>query len=190
MRKVFLVLVLVVLAAGGVFAQSWYDSYAWRVDDNKLFINAGVGLGPTGGYSMGIPPISVSVDFKLPIDIPITVGAVATYTTWKARTTAPGFYTIDVIYRNIGFGGRGMYHFNFMDNLDTYAGLTLGYVLQKVAVKTSGLGGQGADYDGDSFFLWGLNIGARYFFTDFIGAYLELGYSGLQFASVGLSVKL
>jgi hypothetical protein len=98
---------------------------------------------------------------------------------------------MDVTYTNIGFGGRGMYHFNFMDNLDTYAGLTLGYVIQNATLKANNehYGQIAAAEDGVSFFLWGLNIGARYFFTDFIGAYLELGYSGLQFASIGVSVK-
>jgi hypothetical protein len=187
-RKGFFVLVLTVLAAGGVFAQTWYDRYADGIDENILFVNAGVGFGPTGGYSMGIPPISVSVDFKLPIDLPITVGAGVTFTTWKYSISQP-FYNLDVTYMNIGFGGRGMYHFNFMENLDTYAGLTFGYVLQKATVEASNEYGQAAADAGASFFLWGINIGARYFFTDYIGAYLELGYSGLQYASIGVSVK-
>jgi len=90
---------------------------------------------------------------------------------------------------NIGFGARVMYHFNFLENLDTYAGVTLGYVYQKVNAE----GSNGLDYGeivkGDSFILWGINTGARFFFTDLIGAYVELGYSGLQFVGIGLSLK-
>jgi hypothetical protein len=92
---------------------------------------------------------------------------------------------------NIGFGARGAYHFNFIEKLDVYAGLTLGYVIQS-AVVTYGSAWDNipkTDYPATSFFLFGVNIGARYFFTNNIGAYLELGYSGLQVASVGLSVK-
>jgi opacity protein-like surface antigen len=33
------------------------------------------------------------------------------------------------------------------------------------------------------------SAGARYFFTSFLGAYLELGYSGLQILGAGLTVK-
>ena len=183
--KGVLVLVLVLMATGGVFAQNWYDSYAPGLENNSFFINGGIGWGPTGGYNMGIPPISVSVDFKLPIDLPITVGAIGTYSTWKY--SSPYYtYRYEVTYTNIGIGGRGMWHFNFMPNLDVYAGLTIGYVIQNSSVTS----GSAYDYNaGNSFFLWGFNAGARYFFTNAIGAYAELGYSGLQYASIGVTFK-
>jgi hypothetical protein len=189
-RKMVLVLVLVAVVAGGAFAQTWYDSYAPGIDTGKVLVNAGVGFG-FSAYSMGVPPISVSVDFKLPIALPITIGGTAALSTWGYETGG-GDYAITVTYTNIGFGVRGMYHFNFVKNLDTYTGLTLGYVVQTADVK------YGSAYDnipktsypGISFFLFGANIGARYFFTNTIGAYLELGYSGLQVASLGLSLKL
>jgi hypothetical protein len=49
--------------------------------------------------------------------------------------TTPPYYSTtykdyEFVWNNIGFGARGMYHFNFLKNLDTYAGLTLGYVIQ------------------------------------------------------------
>lgn len=188
-KKVLLVLLLAVLATAGSFAQAtWYNTYAPGVDENMFFVNAGVGFGPTGGYQMGIPPITASVDFKLPISLPITVGAFGTLSTWKFSYPLIGG---DLVWRNIGFGVRGHYHFNFLENLDTYAGLSLGYVLQSLSYTGGGgngdLGAYG--YNGANFFLWGGNIGARYFFTDLLGAYLELGYSGLQFASIGVSLK-
>jgi len=170
-------LVLFVFIGAGVFAEeTWWNSYAPGVRDNNLFINAGIGFGPTGGYNMGIPPISLSVDYKLPIDLPITVGGFATFGTWRYS-----YLNTNVTYTNIGIGARGMYHFNFLDNLDLYAGLNLGYVIQ-----TSNQ----TQYSGSSFFLWGFNTGARYFFTENLGAYLELGYSGLNYISTGVTFKL
>jgi len=177
-NKGLFILALVTLATGGAFAQG----YAPVVADNNFFINAGVGFGPTGGYNLGILPLSASVDFKLPIGLPITVGGIVTYTTWKFSVNA-----ISVTYTNIGLGGRAMYHLNLIDKLDTYAGLTLGYAMQSAKMET------GISYDtsteAKSFFLWGGNIGARYFFTNLIGAYLELGYSSLQYVSIGASIK-
>jgi hypothetical protein len=192
MKKGVLILVLAVIAAEGAFAQTWYDSYAPGIDESKVFINAGIGYG-FSSYLLGIPPISVSADFKLPVKAPITVGGTAALSTWRYSTSAgvPDS-NVDVTWMNIGFGARGAYHFNFAKNLDTYAGLTLGYVIQTADVK------YGSAYDsmpkpttytGVPFFLFGANVGARYFFTKNIGAYLELGYSGLQVVSVGLSVK-
>lgn len=190
-KKALLVLVLAVAAAGGVFAQEWYNSYAPGITDNRFFVNAGIGLGPSGGYDRGVPPISASVDFKLPVNVPITVGGIGTFSTWN-RSIGAGPASVEINYRNIGFGVRGMYHFNFLQNLDTYAGLTLGYVYQSADVKYGSYWNNHpfkVDYPGDSFFLWGFNIGARYFFTDLVGAYLELGYSGLQFIGLGVSFK-
>jgi opacity protein-like surface antigen len=191
-KKFFAVLVLVVIAGGGVYAQNWYDSYAPGIAESKVFINAGVGYG-FSAYSMGIPPIGVSVDFKLPIKQPITIGGTAAFSTWKNSTNVWGVSNseIDVTYTNIGIGVRGAYHFNLLKNLDTYAGITLGYVIQKTDVTYgSAYGGFQPTYeDGASFILIGGNVGARYFFTKNIGAYLELGYSGLQVASIGLAVK-
>jgi hypothetical protein len=189
-KRLSIVLVLATLVAGGVSAE-WYNSYAPGIADSKVLINAGIGYG-FSSYGMGIPPISVSADFKLPIKAPITLGATGAISTWT-YSTGGGNYAIDVTYTNIGFGARGAYHFGFAKNLDTYIGATLGYVIQSADVKYGSYydtpGVTKTAYDGVSFFLFGANIGARYFFTKNIGAYLELGWSGLQVASVGLAVK-
>jgi hypothetical protein len=190
-RIVFLVLVLAVLAAGSASAQEWFNSYAHSVDGDTLFVNAGVGFGPTSGYNSGVPPLSASVDYKLPIGLPITAGLIATYSTWKWKHDLGSLGKVDVTYSNLGLGARGMYHFNFTEKLDTYAGLTLGWVVQSSKSEVSGaVGNYESSNDGEPFFLFGASIGARYFFTSFLGAYLELGYSGLQILGAGLTVKL
>jgi len=177
-KKCFFVLVLTVLTTGVVFAQ-----YAPAVADNKLFINAGVGFGPiTSGYNLGVLPISGSVDYKLPIALPITVGASVTYTSWRYDFGSSSVYT----YSNIGIGGRGMYHINLLDRLDTYAGVTLGYVMQSAKWKT---GDTETSSTANPFFLYSAGVGGRYFFTNLIGAYLELSYSSLQYVSAGLTIK-
>jgi len=191
-RKGFFIFVLALLAAEGVFAQNWYDSYAASVEDNTLFINAGAGLGP-GGWGTGIPPLSLSVDYRLPIDLPITAGGIVTYSTWERSETFSYFgdtYNLyDITFTNIGFGVRVLYHFNFLENLDTYAGAVLGYVYQSAKVKVFDDSFDVEIAKAESFPLLGISIGARYFFTDDIGAYIELGYSGLQYLSAGLSLK-
>jgi hypothetical protein len=188
-KKLVLALLMTAMTVGGVFAQNWYDSYAPGIDESKAFINIGVGIGYTT-YLLGVPPISVSADFKLPISLPITVGGTAAFSTW-GYTVGSGNYLIDVTYYNFGFGARGAYHFNFVKNLDVYSGVTLGYVIQSANVIYGSAYGNVSRpaYRGEPFFLYGFNIGARYFFTKNIGVYSELGYSGLQIASIGLSLK-
>ncbi|GHU25721.1 hypothetical protein FACS1894172_17720 [Spirochaetia bacterium] len=184
MRKLIAIIIVATVTGTAAFAQDWYKSYAPGINQNIL-INAGIGFGPTGGYGNGVIPLSVSADFKLPIDLPLTVGGILTYSQWKYSFTVLS-NNYDLKWNNIGFGVRVMYHFNFIENFDVYTGITLGYVIQ--TFDDSGYSGN--NYDANSFFLFGFNVGARYFFTDNIGAYLEVGYSGLQFASFGVTFKL
>jgi hypothetical protein len=197
MKQTFIISVLAMVVAGGVFGQAdktWYNSYAEGIDQ-KYYFNAGIGAGPTGGYESGILPLAASLDFKLSVDKPITVGGIINFSQWKYTVSMPAgtegrppkvtYKDYDIKWNNLGLGLRGMWHFNFKRNLDTYAGVTLGYVFQTFD------GGEleSSEYKGLSFFLFGVNVGLRYFFTETVGAYLELGYSGLQFVSAGLSIK-
>jgi len=190
-KKYLLILALVVLVAGGVFGQEeWWTSYSPAVADSTLLVNVGIGLGsPTRGLNMGIPPVSASVDLVLPVPLPITVGAVAMFTSWKYSENVD-VINVTASYRNIGIGVRGMYHFNFLEALDTYAGLTVGYVIQSAKVKTSGAPGNHSARAAGNFVLWGLNIGGRYYFNELIGAYVELGYNSLQFLGIGATFRL
>jgi hypothetical protein len=43
-------------------------------------------------------------------------------------------------------------------------------------------------YGDYSAFYWGLQAGARWFFTDFIGAFAEFGY-GLSYVKAGVAFK-
>ena len=159
----------------------WYNSFTPGIEDNRVFVNAGIGLGPTGAYNMGIPPISASIAFRVSDILPITVGATGIFTTWRWRSA-----WVDIIYTNIGVGARVMYHFNFARNFDSYVGLNLGYVFQTVRGETFA---GGVTPTSNSFFLWGAIVGARFFFTDRFGVYAEAGASSLQFFSAGLAIK-
>jgi hypothetical protein len=144
--------------------------------------HAGIGYGPFNSvYQLAVLPITGSVDYKLPIALPITVGASVTYTSW---TWDSSYYSY--IYTNIGIGARAMYHINLLDRLDTYAGGTLGYVMQSAKVKT---GDVETSSDGSPFFLYSAEGGVRYFFTNLIGAYIEGGYGSLLYVSAGLTIK-
>lgn len=90
-------------------------------------------------------------------------------------------------------GARGTWHYNEWhenDKLDTYGGLMLAYRAASYKDETKypqGIVASSADtYSGISF--TGL-VGARYYFTDKIGAYLEVGY-GVSVLQLGLAVKL
>ncbi len=86
---------------------------------------------------------------------------------------------------NIIIGARGALHYAFLDKLDTYTGLMLGYdiVSQKWTGNKTGLGSAAA-----SGFTWSWFVGARYYFTDSFAAFAELGY-GIAILNLGASLK-
>ncbi|MDR1005561.1 MAG: hypothetical protein LBL74_01680 [Bacteroidales bacterium] len=68
-------------------------------------------------------------------------------------------------------GGRVSLHYQFVDKLDTYFGLTLGYLVT-----------------GETGFGWAACLGARYYFWDNIGLFAEIG-GGWSILTVGASFK-
>jgi hypothetical protein len=84
--------------------------------------------------------------------------------------------------------GRGAYHYNFTTDsrLDTYAGVSLG--LRYVGYKNTLPDGTGTDRNeyGGAELAAGIFAGARYYLTDNLGAFAELGYD-MSYLKVGIS---
>ena len=150
-------------------------------------VNLGIGLGYRFGGSMSVPPLSVAYDYSLKGGLidgngAITLGGYLAYTSanysyWAQSTTAS--YTV--------LGVRGMFHYQFVPKLDTYAGLMLGYHFTSVSSTAPA-----EHYESSiaaSAFDMGVILGARYFFTPRIGAFTELGYS-LPYWNLGVTFKL
>ena len=138
-------------------------------------INLGLGLGSSFG-SLSLPPISASFDYGVADNLingdngSISVGAQVGFAGSK--------------YANIGlFGARGAFHYQFAPKLDTYAGLMLSYDIVS------------SNYDAFSNYIktshidWSLFLGARYFFTEKISGFAELGY-GFYNLNLGVTFKL
>ena len=139
-------------------------------------INLGLGLGSSFG-SLSLPPISASFDYGVADNLingdngSISVGAQVGFAGSK--------------YANIGLvGARGAFHYQFAPKLDTYAGLMLGYHIASYSSNINGypgISGSGIDL--------GVLLGARYFFTDRVGMFTELGYS-VPYWNLGVTFKL
>jgi hypothetical protein len=152
-------------------------------------INLGIGV-PSylggNGYETKIPLVSGSFDYGLFSGLlegkaSIGVGGYLAYT--ANRFKFAGDYGYDYSYLIIG--PRAAFHYNPIDNLDTYGGLLLGYNI----VGSSAYGnGQHNKPDNSSRFIPALYVGARYYFTNSIAAFAEIGY-GISLIEVGLSYK-
>jgi hypothetical protein len=149
-------------------------------EEGQSNINVGIGFASFGlSGDATIPPISASYEYGL--NDKFSVGAFLGYTASEQDLLfAKAEYTYFVA------GARGSYHFELIDNFDTYAGLMVAY---------NSVGFSIDDEDFEEFFdtdlsgvLPGIYIGGRYHFTDNIGAFLEVGY-GVSAVNLGLAIK-
>ena len=147
-------------------------------------INAGIGLGSYYN-SLSIPPLSVSLDYGVADNLingnngSISVGGFVGY----AASSFSGWTTDKVTVSYAALGARGAFHYQFAPKLDTYAGLMLSYDIVSSSYDAF------SNYIKSSHIDWSLFLGARYFFTEKIGAFAELGY-GFYNLNLGVTFKL
>lgn len=148
------------------------------VDKGTKFLNAGIGVGGYGYFTGSGIGLNASYDFGVYKNI--TAGVVAGY-----RTYGSGVNSFDI-------GVRGDYHFNELINLptdkaDLYAGIGISYYRISYGDYYAGLGQLGYATSYNTVYV-PIHIGGRYFFTDNVGGFLELG-SSLATLRLGITFK-
>ena len=144
-------------------------------------INLGIGLGTYinwGGYSNNFPSICGSFEYGI-INLlrdkaAISVGGYFAYTSFRYRGDH------DWSISDFILGPRAIFHYQFAERLDTYAGFMFGYDVVNYAHKDANVSG--------STFRTSEFIGARYYFIKSIAIFCELGY-GIAPLEFGLSFK-
>lgn len=185
MNKRNLLFVIVLFAAFSLSAQNTTFNKGDKV------LNLGIGLGSiyyTGSYYTNrIPPISASFEVGVKDELfdensSLGIGGYVGYTGAKYDNMGWGWS-----YSSIIIGGRAALHYQFIDKLDTYTGLMLGYNVVSSKSFGSGFGGQIGNAVGSGIaYSWFL--GGRYYFTDNLAGLLELGY-GIAYLNVGIALK-
>ena len=167
---------------------------AQEVAKGDKILNLGVGLGTAlysgGGYTGSVPPISGSLEVVIKDDLfdgkgAIGVGGYLGYAAYKWKYSG---FDYGWKYSNIIIGPRGYLHYNFLEKLDTYAGIMLGYNI--VSSKSYGTYSYGGNYSASaSGVIFSGFIGARYPLSDKISAMVELG-SGIAYLNLGVALRL
>ena len=179
--KIVVIFIILLSLNGGVSAQTGIFT------EGDMVINAGVGIGTYINndnndytFSMIVPPITGSFEyglFKMFDDhAGIGIGGYAGCVVFKGKdrlNLGNNFNLADII-----IGPRVLFHYQFVDNLDTYAGGMIGW-----DVKNS----QASNVPG-SRPCFALFVGARYYITSNIGFFGELGY-GVSPLQLGLCYK-
>ena len=150
------------------------------IDKGTKFINLGIGVGGYGGTS-GIA-FGGSADFGVAPNI--TVGGQVAY-----RSFNYGYIGVNDKINYLYFAARGSYHFNQLlnlstDKVDLYAGIGIGYE----SVSYSASFGTGFSTFGSGIYV-PIHLGGRYFFSEKVGAFAELG-AGVSPLMLGVTFKL
>ena len=148
-------------------------------------LNLGVGL---SSYYYGTP---IGLSFESGVSDDISVGAQFDYNSGNYD----GYYSSSYRwgYSAYYLGIRGSYHLNNVlqlneEKIDLYAGLGLGY--QRFRWDDDAYGyGYGYSYNYRSGVFFNYFVGGKYYFTPKVGAFVELGYTGLSSSRVGVSFK-
>jgi hypothetical protein len=180
MKRLLLLLVVFIIGATGAFALG-FDILSYPPPVSGGNILADVGIGSTGAEygDISIPPLRVSAEYALPVGLPISVGGLLAFYRTE-HNDLRGTYD----YTYFTFGARANWHWGLnLPWLDLYTGLFLGCTLWSVDVPSGVPAGDGGGGDFDI----GLQLGAHFYFTDLLGAFVEFGYP--FYASVGLALK-
>ena len=159
---------------------------AQQFQKGTIGVNLGIGVGTAwSGLGNGRPAINLSAEYGMADAGPgvISLGGFVENVGYKYQD---GSYTQKWKFTVLGV--RGVYHYNgftSVPKLDPYAGLMLGYNL--VSYKASGESYMNPNSYGSgmgfAFF-----VGSRWFFTNSMGAFAELGY-GASILKAGVAFK-
>jgi len=157
--------------------------------------NLGVGFGWYGyGYgATSLPAFSLSLEKGIK-DIenigPLSIGGIVGFKHASYAWTS----SYDWSWNDIIIAARGAIHYDLLKNekIDTYGGVAVGVRLQSYSYYTVNLTPP-YDYvkahNNYTHGLFAFYVGGRYYFTDKLAAFGEVGY-GLGYLTLGLSFKL
>lgn len=186
MKKNLKVLILILAIALMTATTSTIKAQAFQTGD--MVGNLGVGFGWYGyGYgATSLPAISLSVEKGIK-DIenigPLSIGGIVGFK--HASYAWTNVY--DWTWNDVIIAARGAIHYDLLknDKIDTYGGVGLGLRLQSYTDYNI-LGQKG--HSTSIHPLFALYLGGRYYFTDKLAGFGELGY-GLGYLTLGLSYK-
>jgi hypothetical protein len=181
MKKLLLSLLVVVFSLTQLHAQAFKNG--------DMIGSLGVGFGWYGyGYgTTSLPAFSLSLDKGI-ADIanvgPISIGGIIGIKHASYSYTS----SLDWTWNDIVIAARGALHYDLfkVPKLDTYGGVALGVRIESESYYTGYLNEKASSHQ--TFGLFALYVGGRYYFSDKFAAFGELGY-GLGYLTLGITYK-
>ena len=174
-----------------IAVQASAQTQTFAKGDNVIGIGVGIGGNLYTGYGWAsgfkrTPPITVSYENCILGSLwddrsSLGIGGMLGYASAKYGHATWGWKSTDII-----IGVRGSLHYALVDKLDTYVAAFMGYDFR--TWKWNDGSYSGSYNAGASGFTSFWNVGARYYFTDQVAVFSELGY-GFAILNFGLSLK-
>ena len=152
-----------------------FNSVAQEYPLTKSSLQFNIGSGIS---NWGIP---FNFGFDIGLKYDISIGAELSYRNYSGEVANASYNS-----KILGFSGNGNYHFNRIfgmpPNWDFYAGINAGFYHWK--------SDRGYDRVGKSGFGFGIQVGGRYYWSEFWGINAELiGGNKVRTGKIGLSVR-
>lgn len=159
---------------------------AQNYDVGDMNVSLGIGAGSSVSGELKLPPTSFSFEYGVAENIGVGVFAGIATAKDDFKLSNGKAYRWD--YQHIMFGVRGAYHFYSQDNLNIYAGINSGLNIASAEYSSDDIAKSFVDDVDVGGFVYSIFGGARYYFTDMIGGYAELGY-GVAYLNIGLTAR-
>lgn len=190
MKKLVVIAVALFTMVASVSAYEWKDcwqNYGGGIKENQFIVNVGAGINSNmfKGYTSVFPPIEASVEYTKKIWVlPFGFGGFFAYDGYLDKWTQNSV-EYAVAENNLYFGGLIKYHAQLpVENLDVYARTYLGAKVNMLE-SVNNLEDKKSEPPKTYFYSeWGL--GATWYFSDFFGVNVELGYPTIIKAGVSL----
>jgi opacity protein-like surface antigen len=176
------------------------DAQAFEKENNFVQAGYGIGLGygrllsayqANSGYKFsGFGPAFVS--YERAVTDRFGLGLAVSYSSYGGKWVDGFNYDYSYRWSTLSIMARGAYHFEVRnDKFDPYVGVGIGFLRYGYKWTSNDPSFNEAAYDVSLGTPLGYQLfaGARYLFSDRVGAYAEVGY-GLSVANFGLTFKL
>jgi hypothetical protein len=164
--------------------------YSQVFNEQKVFAQAGFGFGSpyfANESTSSFPPIHFSAEYGITKNIGVGVMIGFAGSRYKYSDILGRSY--QWTYRYFILGARGAYHYDLNEKTDLYGGLMLGANISSASFKSNFYEESLVSEPKSGGFILGLYGGARYMFTDDIGAFAELGYN-ISWLSFGVTLNI
>jgi hypothetical protein len=164
--------------------------YSQVFNEQKIFAQAGFGFGSpyfANESTSSFPPIHFSAEYGITKNI--GVGGMIGFAGSRYKYSDILGRSYQWTYRYFIIGARGAYHYDLNEKTDLYGGLMLGANISSTSFKSNFYDESLVSEPKAGGVILGLYGGARYMFTDDIGAFAELGYN-ISWLSFGVTLNI